>query len=80
MLSPKKEYSSALELGARDGNISMLLADLNYSNIYCTDLNNNCGIKLRNSTYSSKVKFKQTDALDTAYKLPGLFRSDFHAQ
>ena len=64
MLSQKKEYSSALELGARNGDISMLFADLNYSSIYCTDIINNCGMKLRNSAYSSKVKFKQTDVLD----------------
>lgn len=41
----------------------MMFADLNYSNIYCTDINNIC-VNKSNSSYYDNIKFKQTDALN----------------
>ena len=41
----------------------MMFADLNYSNIYCTDINNIC-VNKYNSSYYDNIKFKQTDALN----------------
>ena len=40
-----------------------MFADLNYSNIYCTDLNKMCTNKLNSSDYNN-IKFQQTDALN----------------
>ena len=57
-LSQKKDYTSALELGAGDGDISIFLSDLNYSNIYCTDLNTIRKNKIINSGYK-KIKYRR---------------------
>ena len=52
-----------MELGARDGDIAKMLADLHFKNIYCTDINGIQGnryIELENSN----IKYKNIDVLN----------------
>tara|TARA_Y100001970_G_C14132147_1_gene802271 strand:+ start:389 stop:1060 length:672 start_codon:yes stop_codon:yes gene_type:complete len=59
----KIDNISSLELGARNGDISMLFSDLNHSNIYCTDINKIHKKKLKENKHN-KIKFKKIDVLN----------------
>jgi len=63
VLSQNKSYNSALELGARNGDISMMFSDLNYSTIYCTDINEIKKNKFVDSNYKN-INYKNIDVLN----------------